>query len=119
MDASVVCLSHVIIDLMNCLFPMRRFRAKNRSQIWAILPKARSIRKARRKALRNAINVGTSDAWTQYRSARNQANKALKVLKSEYFSLATEKLRSKPGEFWKVFSPIIKSGICVLFQLMI
>ncbi len=89
---------------MNCLFLMRRIRGKKKFQVWAILPEARSIRKARRKALRNAINVGTSELWAQCRSARNQANQTLKVLKSEYFSLVTDLNQ----EFWRVFSPMMK-----------
>ena len=85
--------------------PLKLKRIKNKSSPW-ITCKVKNLMNKRDNLKRVAVRKKNSQAWVNYKKARNSVNNAIKTTKAAYYNAQFDKHSGNPKETWKLIREI-------------
>ena len=85
--------------------PLKLKRIKNKPSPW-ITTKVKNLMNKRDNLKRVAVRSKNSQAWVDYKKARNSVNNAIKTTKAAYYNAQFDKHSGNPKETWKVIREI-------------
>ena len=117
-NESVECLSKVISDVLDLLFPIKYVQVKWHCPPWGIYPQITEIRRLRNAAHRRAISFNTPAAWAEFRVLRNRVTSMMRSAEAKFYKDLACDLKSNGTDFWKSVSFLSGKSVlnCLFLQ---